>query len=38
VKPAQAGLYWMTHETNQTAQQLYNQVADGRLRAYRKKL
>jgi len=32
-------LYWMTHETNQTAQQLYNQVAErpGFVQ-YRKKL
>jgi hypothetical protein len=32
-------LYWMTHDTNQTAQQLYNQVAErpGFLQ-YRKKL
>ena len=32
-------LYWMTHETNQTAQQLYNQVAEQPgLVQYRKKL
>ena len=32
-------LYWMTHETNQTAQQLYNQVAErSGFVQYRKKL